>query len=343
MPLLLILVFLIAIAAFAISAICGGGASFVLLPLLGIMLPGAQVPAALSIGTAANSISRIGIFWKHIRWDIVVYFLPPALPAVYFGSKLLTTIDPVWLELLFGFFLIINLPMIFKSKNNSAGKGKTPNSKVIISIIGLFTGFVSGLTGAVGLLFNRFYLSYGLTKEQIVATRAANELLLHIIKLVLYLLFGLLTKESVSIGLVISISAIIASLVMKKLLHLLSENAFRTIGFSVMVLAGVVMIVNSGFTLHNEEQIKFSKIDDGLETKLKWNQRSFLLEFKYDDGFEIERPVALSDLPLRLQQKVAGLSKTADKIFLEEVYAFRDHYYEIYIYNGDKLTKYNFK
>ncbi|MES2063062.1 MAG: sulfite exporter TauE/SafE family protein [Bacteroidota bacterium] len=343
MPLLLILVFIIAIAAFAISAICGGGASFVLLPLLGIMLPGAQVPAALSIGTAANSISRIGIFWKHIRWDIVVYFLPPALPAVYFGSKLLTIIDPIWLELFFGFFLIINLPMIFKSKNIRTNKGQTLNSKIIIPIIGLFTGLVSGLTGAVGLLFNRFYLSYGLTKEQIVATRAANELLLHIIKLILYLLFGLLTYESVSIGLVISISAIIASFVMKKFLYLLSENTFRTIGFSVMVLAGVVMMVNTGFRLHNEQQIKFSKIDDGLETKLKWNHRSFLLEFKYNDGFEIERPVALSDLPLHLQQKVAPLSKNADKIFFEEVYAFGDHYYEVYLYHGEKLTKYNFK
>ena len=78
-------------------------------------------------------------------------------------------------------FLISNLPQVFKNKKKDyeAEKGLKSWSLLIIG----FAGFISGITGAVGLLFNRFYLRFGMSNQQIVATRAANEVVLHIVKL----------------------------------------------------------------------------------------------------------------------------------------------------------------
>ena len=81
----------------------------------------------------------------------------------------------------------------------------------MLILIGAAAGFVSGLTGAVGLIFNRFYLGYGLGKEQIIATRAANEIVLHIIKMVLYGLFGLLSPVAFGYGLLIGAAALLAT------------------------------------------------------------------------------------------------------------------------------------
>ncbi|MFH7813156.1 MULTISPECIES: hypothetical protein [Acetobacter] len=67
-------------AAFGLSAVSGGGAGLILIPLLGLALPGNQVPATLSIGTAASSAARILSFRHAIRWDIVRHFAPTALP-----------------------------------------------------------------------------------------------------------------------------------------------------------------------------------------------------------------------------------------------------------------------
>lgn len=53
-----------------------------------------------------------------------------------------------------------------------------PSSWGKLSSIGFLAGFLSGLTGAVGLVFNKFYSHYGLSRDQVIATRAANELLL---------------------------------------------------------------------------------------------------------------------------------------------------------------------
>lgn len=86
---ILLIIFLCSTLAFALSAICGGGASMMLIPVLGRYLSFRQVPAALSIGTFTSSATRLWVFRKYINWKIVAYFVPPALPAVWLGAWLL--------------------------------------------------------------------------------------------------------------------------------------------------------------------------------------------------------------------------------------------------------------
>jgi len=59
-----------------------------------------------------------------------------------------------------------------------------------------FFGFVSGVTGAIGLLFKRLYLRYSLTKEEIVSTQTASEIFLHLTTLTSYLFLGFYLKSA---------------------------------------------------------------------------------------------------------------------------------------------------
>ncbi|PKA02476.1 sulfite exporter TauE/SafE family protein [Leptospira ellisii] len=99
------IVFFSAYVSFLLSAICGGGAGLLLIPVLGFFLPIQFVPAALSIGTFASSWSRLTVFHRFIRWDIVRWFVPPAIVAVWFGVWLLKFVNPLYLEMLIGFLL----------------------------------------------------------------------------------------------------------------------------------------------------------------------------------------------------------------------------------------------
>ncbi|MFD0763887.1 sulfite exporter TauE/SafE family protein [Mucilaginibacter lutimaris] len=330
--------------AFVISGICGGGASFILLPLLGLFLPVTQIPAAISLGSLTSSISRLAIFKKNVRWDIVGYFVPTALPAVWLGAKFITLINPLFMQLTIGVFLAINLPMMFVPFDGARTMAKG-SSKFTIAIIGFATGFLSGLTGAVGLLFNRFYLTRGLSKEEIIATRAANELLLHILKLALYAFFGLVTIKSVSVGLVVAFTAIISSLLMKPILRAISEKFFRKIGITAMVSLGCFMLFNSIDLLISRDNLalKLVDVENGFETKVSYRQQAFSVEFEYDEGFETEHTINFSDLSDRLQNQVAYLKKDADKVILEEVYGFSKHYVEVNLYHGNKLTEFELK
>ena len=72
----LAIVFAAAIVAFWFSAITGGGASMVLVPLLNLFIPSSLVPFSLTIGTLSSSGSRIYVFKQNIEWRIVAWFVP---------------------------------------------------------------------------------------------------------------------------------------------------------------------------------------------------------------------------------------------------------------------------
>lgn len=333
----LIIIFISSFLAFSISAICGGGAGLMLIPLLGRLLPIVQVPAALSIGTFTGSASRLIVFYKHISWKIVKRFVPWAIPAVWLGAWLLKYINPLYIEIAMGLFLISNLHFIFKKSKIYEAKEQPTN--LALSTIGFFAGFLSGLTGAVGLLFNRFYLRYGLNKEEVLATRAANEIILHLIKIVLYTLFGMLNKEVWLIGAVVALSAILSSLSMKWILPLLSENVFRKIGYSAMVLSGFMLMFQSSSNLlkSNNGSLTTALRDEGLETKLKWQDANYALEFTYDEGFEFEQVIPYSQLNDEQKKKVDEQRGSADKVVIEIVYSLNSTEYEAYYFKSNQL------
>lgn len=340
----LIVIFIFSFLAFSISAICGGGAGLMLIPLLGRLLPVVQVPAALSIGTFTGSASRLMVFYQHISWKIVKRFVPWALPAVWLGAWLLKYINPLFIEIAMGLFLISNLHFVFKKPK--VIETDVQPSNLTLSIIGFFAGFLSGLTGAVGLLFNRFYLRYGLSKEEILATRAANEIILHLIKIVLYTLFGMLNRDVWLTGMVVAFAAVLSSVSMKWVLPMLSENLFKRIGYSAMVLSGFMLMIQSSSNLlkANNGSLTTALKDEGLETKLKWQSANYALEFTYNEGFEFEQVIPYSQLTEAQKQFVESNRGTADKIVIEIVYSLNSTEYEAYYFKSNQLiNKIDFK
>jgi hypothetical protein len=315
-----------------LSAVCGGGAGLLLMPALGLYLPIAQVPPALSIGTLSSSVSRILVFFKNIRWNIVRWFVPTAVLAVFLGAWLLHFVNPLYLEILMGIFLISNFPLLFRKKISEAPPERA--SHKLLLVIGFFAGFLSGLTGAVGLLFNRFYLRYGLSKEEIVATRAANEVILHLIKLCLYFSFGLITGRVVGIGCTIALAGFLSTWFMKWGLKKISEVFFRRVGYASMVVSGIVMLSQSSNKLfsQNNGYVSFTPISNGIESKVQWQQAAFAIEFEYDEGFEYEQVIPFADLPADKQAVVNSQRRTADNIIIEEVFGVHSHSYEAYFF-----------
>ncbi|MBS1557451.1 MAG: sulfite exporter TauE/SafE family protein [Bacteroidetes bacterium] len=239
-----ILLFLGTILSFWISAIAGGGASLILIPILNLLLPSTVVPFSLTVGTFTSSASRIVAFKKHIQWKIFLWFVPCSIPAVFAGAQLIKYINPNYIQLAVALFLIANLPQVFPSKKETA-KPTQPYTNSKLALIGLFAGFISGITGAIGLLFNRFYLKYGLTKEEIIATRAANEIFLHLIKLITYAFLGLYSSTALYLGLTIASASIISSVSIKSVLPRISDFLFKKIGYSAMVLSGFILLISA--------------------------------------------------------------------------------------------------
>ncbi len=340
----LVLIFLSGFFAFAISAICGGGAGLMIIPVLRQFLPVSDIPGSLSIGTLSSSVSRIVLFRKDINWKIVLYFVPAALPAVWLGAWMLKFINPVYLEIVMGIFLVSNLPSLFRKQTSEPAKTRT--SHKTLSFIGFLAGFLSGLTGAVGLIFNKFYLSYGLSKEEIIATRAANEVLLHLFKIVLYSLFGLLGLHVIEAGVAIALAAVCSSWSMKWILPRLSVQWFKKIGFSAMVLSGLLMLIQGSRSLAREKKFTISsKLQSkNLETKIQWQNLDYAMEFNFDEGFEFEQVIPVASLSPSQQQFIRTRNLNNYRVVIEAVYSIHQKSYEAYLYDRELLVdKFDFK
>ena len=337
------ILFLGAILAFWISAICGGGASLILIPILNLIIPTSVVPFSLTIGTFTSSASRIAAFRKSVHGKIFFWFVPFSIPAVLLGAFLIKYIDPIYLQLIVAVLLIANVPQLFLTKKEQ-NKEEKPSPKYILAIVGFLAGFVSGITGAIGLLFNRFYLKYGLTKEEIIATRAANEIILHLIKLVIYIILGLYSKNALLLGLAIALASIVSSYTVKYILPFFSDFIFRKVGYAAMVISGITLFYTSSQKIINQDNVHISTIEKGDEnqTTLKWRNSDFVLEYSLDGEFEVERPIHPNELPEDLLKKYNELLPNYDKVHIEKVFKIGEDSYEFYCYKSNKLTKLKF-
>lgn len=339
------ILFLVTIIAFWLSAVAGGGASLILIPVLNMILPSTMVPVSLTIGTFTSNASRIALFRKNINWKIFAWFVPFSIPAVFLGAWIIKYANPTYLEFTISIFLIANLPQLFKKKKNidaATSPIQTTHIRSKLALIGFTAGIISGLTGAVGLLFNRFYLKFGLKKEEIIATRAANEIFLHLIKIITYFSLGLFSKTAISIGITIAVASLISSLTIKYILPYISEHIFRNIGFSAMVVSGFVLLVSSIKNLYKQEKlaIETELVDGKLSKSILWKENNFAIEFNKRHGIVIEKPVQVSDLPAHLQEKFLEYDQQFDKVLLEKIIRLgRSPLYEFSCYIGNQLAK----
>jgi uncharacterized protein len=191
-----------------------------------------------------------------------------------------------------------------------------------IRLVGFLAGFISGLTGAVGVLFNRFYFRYGLDNDEIIATRATNEALLHLIKLYLYASLGLFQLKTLGIGLIVALAAVLSTGFMKFALPRVPGGLFQRAGYSAMVVSGVLLL-NSAVV-----HIKLANDPD-----LTWTTLIYFPEFSYEEGLELEKAVLLSSLSLDRQRYVQSLRNGAEKVDIEKVYALAGVSYGAYYFD----------
>ena len=168
----------------SISAVLGMGGGIILLGIMAIIIPEGYMVIALHgmIQLFSNS-TRAFVFRNHIKWPIIKDFFIGALIGLFFSGIIIFILIKGFqvqsaneikfdiLKPLIGIFIIWYL--FFK------------NSKKKKSIKSFFwVGGVSGISsvfiGATGPLIAPFFLSCQLTKENIIANKAACQVISHL-------------------------------------------------------------------------------------------------------------------------------------------------------------------
>jgi uncharacterized protein len=174
-----------------------------------------------------------------------------------------------------------------------------------------------------------------LSKEEIVATRAANEICLHMVKLCLYASLGLFTLKALYIGVFVAIAAVAATYLMKYVLPKISIGVFSKVGYGAMVLSGVILLNSAVIRIQeaHDPDIHIMRVSKGYDATLSWDDLIYTIEFKYGEGFEFERIIPMSQLDSIRQLYVLAQNVGADKIVIEKVYSLKKISYEAYYYD----------
>ncbi|MGF1571137.1 MAG: sulfite exporter TauE/SafE family protein [Nodosilinea sp.] len=231
-------IFIASFGAWFLSMLAGGGSPFILIPLISLLLGAQAVAPVITTGLLIGNAQRSLFFWSDIDWTVTGWYVPGAVVGAIIGCYGLTQVHTEGLQLLLGIGLLL---MVLNYLLNFKNTGFAVKAWHFLPIA-LVNAIGSGLIGSTGPVMNPVYLSHGLDKEVMVATKALNKVVLHVVKLTAYASFGNLSREYLLYGLVIGLAAIPANWLGKLVLARMSAQQFRQLVFAFVAVSGSFMI-----------------------------------------------------------------------------------------------------
>jgi uncharacterized protein len=226
-------------ASWLISTIAGGGTPFILIPLIGFFLGSTAIPPVLTTVMLCGHPQRLWLYWKYIDWRIMRWYLPGAVVGAVLGAIAYTKIQLEWLPILLAVFLIASTVSYIPSQTASKPAFKVYSWYFLPS--GFMFAFISGLIGSTGPLLNPLYINYGLAKEDLIGTKSAHLIVVHIVKIMTYALYGALNPLYLGYGLLMGVAAFPGNWLGQKVLTRISQQNFQKLLVSFVILTSLLI------------------------------------------------------------------------------------------------------
>jgi uncharacterized membrane protein YfcA len=236
-----LLLFLSGLVAWTISTAAAGGGATLLVPVIGFLLGAQVVPPIISIASVFANPSRVFFFYQYIDWKVIRYLTSGSILGAILGAWLFTQINIELIQIIIGVFLISYVFQYQFSKT----KLQIHMQRRWYFPLGVLVSFLSGLVGATGPILNPFMLSYGLEKEQLVATKSLNSLVMQLSKLTTYTIFGALTWQTGIYGILLGAGGIFGVYIARNHLLNIKMERFRNYTMAIMAISGLLMLAKA--------------------------------------------------------------------------------------------------
>ncbi len=228
-------------AAFFIKGLCGFANTLVFTSILSFGVANINIsPVELVLGLPTNLI----ISWKERRSIDLKVVLPLAIMVVLgssAGALLLKNSNVTIIKIAFGILVIIvGIEMLLRELTRKKAK----NSRILLIIIGILSGFLCGLYG-VGALLGAYI---GRTTEDTKSFKAnicTVFIIENIYRLVLYLFYGILTIDMLKRALVLAPFMLLGLGLGMYSAGKINERVVKKLVIVLLILSGVVLILTN--------------------------------------------------------------------------------------------------
>lgn len=176
-----IVISIVTLLGAGLTLFSGFGLGTLLLPVFGLFFPIDIAIGLTAIVHFSNNLIKLGFFYKHLNWRVILRFGIPSVIAAFLGAYLLTTLTDLKPVLKYTVFekdfyitpikLTISVLLIVFSLIELLPKlSDLQFDKKLMPIGGLLSGFFGGLSGNQGALRSAFLIRAGLSKEVFIGT-----------------------------------------------------------------------------------------------------------------------------------------------------------------------------
>ena len=242
---------ILTLAAFAtsiLSAVIGMGGGITLLGIMAILLPeGYMVVALHGVIQLVSNGTRTAVYRQHVYRPIIRQFSMGVIPGLgcaalivfgliqYFDITSASEFKVDFLKPLIGIYILWFLYLRKKTKLTS--------DRLFFWMGGL-SGLVTVFIGAAGPLIAPFFIDRDLTKENIIATKAACQAMGHLGKMPIFIIFyGVDYFQQWAVLLPLVIAVYFGTRIGKKFLGSLSENLFKKLFKIALTLIAMRLVI----------------------------------------------------------------------------------------------------
>jgi len=234
----IIVLFLSAFAAAAISGAAGFGGALLLLPLLVTTVGAEQAVPLLTVAQLIGNFARAGFGFKQISWKPVLLFIAAAIPAAVLGALSFVNLQKSLANRLIGtaiiVFVLLKVTGILKLK---PGKG-------LLLIGGGIVGYLSGLVGSAGPVGAAIFLTLGLPPVSYIASEATTALVMHAVKTLIYQNFIRLDQHFWILAGLMGLAMILGTWIAKRFIEKISPVIFQKYVSFLLLAIGLYMLIH---------------------------------------------------------------------------------------------------
>ena len=233
--------FISTFATSLISSVIGMSGGIILLGLMTFVLPMSVVIPVHGIVQLFSNGARAGLLYKYVRKD----FLLPYILGIPFGIIPSILLIREFNNRSLPLFLVATLIMytLFRPE-------KLPSWKINprwFFIHGAVAAFLGLFIGAIGPFLAPFFIRDDLSKEEVVSTKAAMQVLIHVIKIPSFFYLGFRYGDHLSYVLILIAAAWIGTKCGVNLLRGLKQRLFEKL-FRIVLLTSGLQLYYKVFT-----------------------------------------------------------------------------------------------